>query len=1078
MGREVLTASAPIGTLGWLVFVDLPLSEALQPVYAALERTAIVLAGGLLFAALAGIWLARRMVVPIRALATGAARIGGGDLDHRIEVSSGDEVQTLADSFNEMGDRLKEYYATLEHKVADRTRELSEALEQQTATGDVLRVISARRPTCSRCSTPSLATPTRLCEAFDVMVLRVDGEVLRLVAHHGPIAAGDVAIHRGTLGGRTVIERRLFHIENLQVEVDEFPEGSAIARARGHRTTLSVPLLKDGVAIGNIQVRRDEVRPFTDKQIELVTTFADQAVIAIENVRLFEAEQTRTKELTESLEQQTATSEVLSVISSSPGELEPVFQAMLANATRLCGAEFGVLFRSEGEAFRSVALHNAPPAFAAMRKRDPMFRPGAATALARAAATRQAVQIADVQAEPGYFDVQGGFDSPGVGSLAGARTVLAVPMLKENDLVGAIVIYRQQVRPFADKQIELVTSFANQAVIAIENVRLLNETREALDRQTATAEILRVISSSPTDVQPVFDAIARSGLKLFPDAAISIALPEGDQVKAAAVAEPDPARAEAWRQRFPFPLTRDYMHSLAILDAKVVDFPDVAAAPPDLAPGASNFLASGYRAVTMMPMLRGEGAIGVISVVRLAPGPLSDRQVAILKTFADQAVIAIENTRLFEEVQARTREVSETLEYQTATSDVLGVISRSPNELQPVLEAIVETAQRLCELDRAQFFRLRDGKYHLAAHQNTAPEFLDYISRNPIVPVPGSGSATAEAAIQRHTVHVPDVLADPSYATGGLHRSGRGRSTLAVPLIRDDTVIGVITVARDIVKPFTDRQIKLVETFADQALIAIQNTRLFEEVQARTAELTESLEYQTATSDVLDVISRSPSEVQPVLSTIVQTAKRLCEAEYALVLKRADDELYRFAASSDASPAFLEWLQENPVRADDGSAVGVAAAEKKTVHMHDALADTRFTDYRRQKHSKARTMLAIPLLRAEEVIGVIFLARNEVKPFTDKQIELVTTFADQAVIAIENARLFEEVQARTAELSRSVAELKALGQVSQAVNSSLDLKTVLDAILGHACEMSDTSGGAIYVVDETSSELRWKPATT
>ena len=299
LGREVLTASAPIGTLGWLVLVDLPLAEALKPVYAVLYRTMIVLAAGLLLAGLAGIWLARHMVVPIQALATGAARIGGGDLDHRIEVRSGDEVQTLADSFNEMGGRLKAYYAGLEQTVADRTRELSEALEQQTATSDILRVISSS-PNDVRPVFDTIArSAARLCDAVDVIVLRVDGDVLRLVAHYGKISAGDVALQRGTLGGRTVLERRQFHIRDLQVEVDEFPEGSAIARQRGHRTTLSVPLLKDDIAIGNIQVRRDDVRPFTDKQIDLVTTFADQAVIAIENVRLFEAEQARTRELQE-----------------------------------------------------------------------------------------------------------------------------------------------------------------------------------------------------------------------------------------------------------------------------------------------------------------------------------------------------------------------------------------------------------------------------------------------------------------------------------------------------------------------------------------------------------------------------------------------------------------------------------------------------------------------------------------------------------------------------------------------------------------------------------------------------------
>jgi GAF domain-containing protein len=254
-------------------------------------------------------------------------------------------------------------------------------------------------------------------------------------------------------------------------------------------TVLGIPLLGENVPIGVITLNRSVVRPYTNKEIELVTTFADQAVIAFNNVGLFEQVQARTRELTEALEQQTATSEVLRVISSSPGKLEPVFEAMLENATRICGAKCGVLFRCEGDAFRAVALHGVTPAFAEERRRNPFFRPNPKTALARAAAAKQTVQVLDVQSEPRYFDLVPGFTTSQLG-LADARTVMAVPMLKENELVGVITIYRQEVRPFTGKQIELVTNFGRQAVIAIENVRLLNELRESLQQQTATADVL------------------------------------------------------------------------------------------------------------------------------------------------------------------------------------------------------------------------------------------------------------------------------------------------------------------------------------------------------------------------------------------------------------------------------------------------------------------------------------------------------------------------------------------------------------------------------------------------------------
>jgi GAF domain-containing protein len=275
-------------------------------------------------------------------------------------------------------------------------------------------------------------------------------------------------------------------------------------------------------------------------------------------------------------------------------------------------------------------------------------------------------------------------------ALAGGwRSVLAVPMLREGAPSGAIVIARSEVGSFPADHVELFKTFADQAVIAIENARLLHETKDALERQTATADILKVISSAPTDMQAVFDAIVQSGLKLFSGAAISIVLPDGDRVKAAAVAEFDSARACAWRSVFPFPLTREYMHSACILDRRIIDFPDVRDAPSEFAAGSENFLKSGYRAVTVMPLVRGDVAIGAISVVRMAPGPLSDKQVSLLKTFADQAVIAINNTQLFDDLQARRRELQESLEYQTATSEVLNLISRSPNDLQPVLDTIV-----------------------------------------------------------------------------------------------------------------------------------------------------------------------------------------------------------------------------------------------------------------------------------------------------------------------------------------------------------------------------------------------------
>ena len=351
---------------------------------------------------------------------------------------------------------------------------------------------------------------------------------------------------------------------------------------------------------------------------------------------------------------------MLSVIRSSPGELEPVFDAMLENATRICEAKFGNLFLYEDNAFR-LPRHATPrrplPKRAAANRfsRSTQVRQPARARLSR---PKQVVHIADLTAEPGYLE-----GDPRLVSLVEAAApalTFVVPMLKENELIGAIAIYRQEVRPFTDKQIELVTNFAAQAVIAIENTRLLKELRqrtddlsESLEQQTATSEILRVISNSLSDTQPVFDAIVQSGLKLFPGALVSVALRYGDMINAAAVAAPDPARVEAWRRTISrTPLARNYMHGAALLDRRIVDIPDVADAPAEFVAGGQNFLTSGNRAITIMPMMRGDEAIGLLSVVRLVPGPLSDKQLAVLRTFANQAVIAIENTRLLSELRA------------------------------------------------------------------------------------------------------------------------------------------------------------------------------------------------------------------------------------------------------------------------------------------------------------------------------------------------------------------------------------------------------------------------------------------
>jgi two-component system, NtrC family, sensor kinase len=681
-GQEVLTASAPIQPLRWTMFVELPVEEAYASLYAALQRLAIVLAAASLFAVLAGIFLARRMVGPIQALRAGAARIGGGDFSQRISIPTGDELEGLANQFNDMGARLQESYAGLENKVEQRTAELSETLQQQTATSEVLKVISSSAFDLQPVFNTIVQTASRLCEADFALIFKLRGDRYEVVAANNatdayvkhatehPIPPG-----RGSLVGRTALERKPVHIPDCLAD----PEYSAMDYqvVGRYRTMLGVPLLQEGEPIGVIGMSRIAVRPFTDKQIELVTTFADQAVIAIQNVRLFDQVQERTHELTESLEQQTATSEVLEVISSSPGELEPVFKKMLENATRVCGAYFGTMNLWDGEKFILVADHNIPPEFSAFRQRTPISaQPG--TLFAAIAETHQAVQVDDLRESAGY---KAGFSHVvGMADIAGARTLLMVPMLKENELMGAITIIRQEVRPFTDKQVALVENFTKQAVIAIENTRLLKELRqrtddlsESLQQQTATSEVLETISSSTGDLAPVFDKMLENATRICGAKFGTMTLYEDGGFRTVALynAPKIYADTQLYKRIRPHPES-----GLSAVEKthETVHIDDIRTEPPYIE-GNPNVRAladlAGARTLVIVPMLKDEELIGTITIFRQEVKPFTDKQTELVANFANQAVIAIENARLLNQLRERTEELSRSLDDLRTAQDRL-----------------------------------------------------------------------------------------------------------------------------------------------------------------------------------------------------------------------------------------------------------------------------------------------------------------------------------------------------------------------------------------------------------------------
>ena len=945
------------------------------------------------------------------------------------------------------------------------------------ATDEVLRAIAAQ-PADPRPVFALIARHVRmLAGATTASLLEYDGTLLHRRADEGWPDAVRAELEAGFprppgpdfVPGRVVLADAVVRIADIATEPGVF----APARRLGSRSYLGIPLRHEGRIAGVLTMAHGEVGAFDAEAVELAHSFAEQAVIAMQNARLIAEQRARTAELQEALGYQTATSEVLQLISRATFDLRPVLQTLAETMARLCDAEMGFILRQEGEEFRAAASVGFTEAFHAYMADHPL-RAGRGSVTGRVALERRTIQVEDVAADPEYTLAAST-------ALAGQRTALGVPLLRDGALLGVIVLARKRVEPFTARQVALVSTFADQAVIAIENTRLLTEQREALERQTATAEVLEVINASPGELAPVFGVILTKAIQLCGVDFGLLHVWDGTSMRAAAshgmpAAFADYLVRNPTRRELP-PIVRRLMETrrtILIPDAKLGEGYVAGHAFPralvDL---------GGARTTLQIPLVRDDTFLGYFSLYRQEVRPFSERHVSLLEGFAAQAVIAMENARLLGELR-------ESLEYQSAISGLLRTVGSSLGDPAPVFDGILERAHALCGAEQGSL-QLWDGERMRAVAVRGQPEDVVAVQRAGYAPNPQDRlDAVGQIADVREAIAAGQAGAVLRLVA---ERTGL-RTLLRVPLLKDGRVLGRIVAGRREVRPFGAKHIALLQTFADQAVLAIENARLLEDLRARTAELAarndafaERIEHQAATIDVLQVMSASPGDPQPVFELIVERARAVCNVPSAALCVH-EGGLIHLRAANGISRVTGEGGDFGPYRGlfpmvpSERSLLARSVLRGEIVHCRDVPGEPGlFPEVYAVGHGSS---LSVPMLRDGRVIGTVTLSSRETGGFSDSQVALLRTFAEQAVIAITSAETYKALQERTAELaarndafSEQIAHQAATIDVLKVMSASTgDTQPVFDTILRRAMALCGCAYGNLHEYDGTLLHLR------